>query len=96
MPKHKVPKKSGSVALVQAVVSSSSLVPYTVYVARVLWSYINLQSILINYLFFLQEVPLWTGKGRGHVWEQSCNKRKAQNATRGSKSLLKYASHLMQ
>lgn len=67
MPKNKVPKKSGSVRLVQAMIPSSSLVPYTVHAARVLWSYINLQSILINNLFFPQKVPMETGKGGGHV-----------------------------
>lgn len=41
----------------------SSLVPCTVNVAGVLWSYINLQSTVINNLFFPQEVPVKIGKG---------------------------------
>lgn len=43
-------------------IPSSSLIPYAVRVARVLWSYINLQRILINNLYFPQKMSVEKGR----------------------------------
>lgn len=94
MLKNKVPKKSGSVRFVWAIIPSSSLAPYRVHVVRVLWSYINLRSILINNLFF-PKMCQWRQR-REEAMSRSSHVTKAQNATKGSKSLLKCISHIMQ